>query len=172
MTLLEIKQQAASLLGISTNFNATTVETVAIDKCAKIIINEVSEQYVDVKHVEKVFAYGGKIYYKDLSKKVKSIAVVKYNDKAVKFNEYAMFFTVEKEGEYEVKYNYVPIVEEDIELDFPPRFTTNILALGVAGEYCFRKGLIDEAEDFRKRFFIGLNNVTNTKKSYKIKVVH
>ena len=171
MTLLEIKKQAALLLGISTNFTTPTVENMAIDKCAKIIVEEVSEQYVDVKHIEKVFAHSGKIFYNDLSKKVKSIAVVKRNGQAVKFNEYSTFFTVDKDGEYEVKYNYFPYVEDGIELDFPPRFTTHILGLGIAGEYCFRKGLIDEAEDFRRRFLTALTNVTNTKKSYKIKVV-
>ena len=99
------------------------------------------------------------------------IAVVKRNGQAVKFNEYSTFFTVDKDGEYEVKYNYFPTIEDGIELDLPPRFTTHILGLGIAGEYCFRKGLIDEAEDFRRRFLTALTNVTNTKKSYKIKVV-
>ncbi|MBO5304485.1 MAG: hypothetical protein J6A99_02290 [Clostridia bacterium] len=171
MTLLDIKKHAALLLGISTNFTTPTVENLAIDTCAKIIVEEVSEQYVDVKHIEKAFARSGKIFYNDLSKKVKSIAVVKRNGQAVKFNEYSTFFTVDKDGEYEVKYNYFPTIEDGIELDIPPRFTTHILGLGIAGEYCFRKGLIDEAEDFRRRFLTALTNVTNTKKSYKIKVV-
>lgn len=160
MTLRNILEKAAVLLGITVDFDNVGEEEKLFIECGKEVLSVLTGEYTDIKTTEKVSSSDRKIYYSSLVKDVKRIIYVEYRGEKVKFKEYAKFITVPADGEYDVIYSYnltFKKITNDIEL--PPRFSVNILAAGVAGEYCFRKGFYSEAEAYGKRYESALKNI-------------
>lgn len=162
MIFKDILVKAAEIIGDSDiDFDQPEEKTEKLISCGKMIYTELTEEYVHLKHRENLQVTDGRIYYSEFTKPVKDVMKVKKDGVVLSFTVYPIFLAVEAEGEVEVSYVYhaeEPTLEE--ELDLPPTFTSSVLAVGVASEYFYRTGLIDEAVFYKNRYDNSLLNLT------------
>lgn len=166
MILKNVLIKAASLVGADVNFDESGDEQTLFTECGKDAILRVGAEFADVRTKQKAVSTGGMIPYSALNKSVKRVIKVVTADGKQPFTEESDGIKVGFDGEAEVTYAYFA---EPIgllsEIDLPPRFGLNMLALGVAGEYCYRKGFYKEGEIYDKRFAAALANATRDAKS-------
>ncbi len=171
MILKDILVKAAEIIGDGDiDFDQPEAKTEKLISCGKMIYAELCEEYVHLKHKEKLYVTDGRIYYSDFSKDVKDVMKIKKHETVVPFTLYPLFLAADVEGEVEVSYVYHP--EEptlEDELDLPPAFTPAVLAVGVASEYFYRSGLIDEAVFYKNRYDNSLLNLTRKRGYVKLK---
>lgn len=171
MIFKDILVKAAEIIGDSDfDFEEPETKTEKLISCGKMIYAELCEEYVHLKHKETLNVTDGRIYYSDFTKDVKDVMTVKKNETVLPFTLYPLFLAVATEGDAEVSYVYHP--EEptlEDELDLPPTFTASILAVGVASEYFYRSGLIDEAVFYKNRYDNSLLNLTRKRGYVKLK---
>lgn len=166
MTLKDVLEKSAALLGLTVDFDIGGDTENQLTDCGKEVLSVLTGEYTDIKTTEKTVACDNKIYYTALANDVKRIIKIEKNGTRVKFNEEAQYVTVPENVEYTVTYAYnlrVPYVTSQINL--PPKFSKNILAVAVAGEFCFRKGHYTEAEAYSNRYETALKNVLRPAKS-------
>ena len=73
------------------------------------------------------------------------------------------------EGSAEVEYLFHPgTLEADDEVILPPQFSEYVMAIGVASEYYYRLGYIEEAEFYKARFDNAVYNLSRRLKSFRI----
>lgn len=138
--------------------------------CANTIYQELVELYIDLKNKEKIIISDGKILYSTFSKRIKDILSIYKNGIKQTFRLYPLFIEIEEKGEVDVKYTYLPenlSLEDDLVL--PPPYTENMLAMGIASEYFYRSGLIDEAIFYKNRFDNALLNLSRKRSSFELK---
>lgn len=162
MILKDVLQKTAELLGVTATFGETlTDDEKLLVKCGDSVIAELVEECIDVKTSEKLYAFDKEILYSSFSKKVKSIISAVYDGKKVPFTEYADRMTLPLSGEYEIRYNFtLGDLALTSELCLPPKYTANVLAAGVAGEFCRRKGLYTESEAYSARYAGAIKNLS------------
>lgn len=160
MTLRNIMEKAAVLLGINVDFDNAGEEENFLIECGKETLSALTGEYTDIKTTEKVASSNKRIYYYSLTNDVKRVIYVESRGNKIRFKEFSDFITVPADGEYDVVYSYnLKLRSITSEIELPPRFSVNILAVGVAGEYCFRKGYYNEAEAYGKRYESALKNI-------------
>ncbi len=166
MTTKNILEKAASLLELTVNFTTVNATSARFLSCGELILNELTSQYTDLKKTETVFQEG-EVLYSSLSKgPVLRILSVKQNGRKVKFREGTTSFEVSCKGQAEVTYSYcIKDVTLTTNIELPPRFTDDLLALGVAAEYCYRTGFNDGAQKYGERYTTALQNVVGCKKT-------
>ena len=137
---------------------------------ANMIYQELTTEYAHLKHKEKLFFEDGRVYYSSFSKKVKDILGVYVNSQSVPFKVYPLYMEAEVDGFAEVKYIYhADDLELDDEVILPPQYTAYVLANGVASEYFYRSGLIDEAIFYKNRYDTAILNLSRPRKSIIVK---
>lgn len=166
MTLKDVLEKSAMLLGLTVDFDSVGETEAQLSDCGKEVLSVLTGEYTDIKTTEKAVASDNKIYYTALSNDVKRIIKVERNGKSVKFNEEAQYFTVPENVEYTVTYAYnLRITALNSQIALPPKFSKNILAVAVAGEYCFKKGHYSEAEAYSNRYETALKNILRPSRS-------
>lgn len=166
MILKNVLIKAASLVGEDVDFDASGDEQTLFIECGKDAVLRVSGEFADVRIRQKAVSTGGLIPYSALNKNVKRVIKVVTNDGKQPFIEESDGIKVGFDGEADVTYAYyAEPTGLSSEIDLPPRFGLNMLALGVAGEYCYRKGFYKEGEIYDKRFAAALANATRDAKS-------
>jgi len=166
MILKNVLIKAATLVGADVDFTETGDEQTIFTECGKDAVLRVSGEFVDVKTKEKAVSVCGVIPYSALKKSVKRVIKVVYSDVKQPFVEENGGIKVGFDGEAEVTYAYYAEASGlTSEIDLPPRFGLSLLALGTAGEYCYRKGFYKEGEIYDKRCSAALDNVTRDIKS-------
>lgn len=173
MNLRQILEKATENLSLSIDLTEPNSENALLISCGNAIISQLVEEYIDVKKVETVISVDKKIPYAELKESVKNVYAIKANGKSVKFHEYADHIAVDKDATYEITYSYV-LGEKGLDdvIVIPPKYTVNILAVGVAGEYAYRKGFLEEGRELRTRYLIALKNLEKTAKSVRLKEVN
>ncbi len=164
MTTKTIAQKTAELLRMEVDFDTENDTASAILSCARYILRELTEQYVDLIATDTVTVADKKISFSALSKTPVHILSVKQKD-SVRFREYPTYIKVPREGTYEVTYSYFlhSLGTGDV-VTLPPKYTEDVLSLGVASEYLYRTGYTDDAALFGERYYTALKNLSSTRK--------
>lgn len=163
MTLQDIIERTAAIIGVEESaLNMPTQIYNKIRDSVVTVYTELITEFVPLRTKEKVNISGGKLFYEDLTYRVREILAIKTSVGRLKFNEYPEYVQTDNyDGEAEIEYLYytVPAVNTD-RLILPPQFTEYVLAVGAAAEYFYRSSLLDEAVFFRNRFETAVNNLT------------
>lgn len=141
-------------------------------KCADMIYQELTAEYAKLKHQEKIWFEKGRAYYAAFSKKVKDITSVCEDRSGRKVCFKIRPFCVEADINGYATVNYLYHPDEagmDDELELPPQYTPHVLALGVASEYFYRQGLIEEALFYRNRYDVALLNLSRRRQGITLK---
>ncbi|HKL74389.1 MAG TPA: hypothetical protein VJ903_05835 [Clostridia bacterium] len=141
-------------------------------RCGNMIYLELIEEYVRLKEEEEITFVDGKADFSSFSKLVKDVISVQKDGVNVSFSVYPNFVTTDScSGKATVKYVYHG---EELDVNdnviLPPQFTPYVLANGVASEYFYRSGLIDEAAFYKNRYDTSIINLTRKQKSIELKV--
>jgi len=138
--------------------------------CASLIYRELTEQYIELKTKEKLYVENDKIYYSAFSKKVKDIINISKDGQKVGFKLLPTYLECVEKGEVEIKYVYnTDELELTDEIILPPPYTDNMLSMGIASEYFFRSGLIDEALFYKNRYDNALINMSRRRNGFILK---
>lgn len=162
MTLRDILEKTKAIIG--EDFDLDEEEEGAkrdrLIASALSIYDELTSDYVHLKAEEEVEFEDGICYLDAFTNRVKDILTVKQNGSNVNFEMFPLFIRcIGLQGKCEVKYYYTPPQPSlDSALSLPPRFSEYMLANGVASEYFYRTGLVDEAIYYRNRYEYSLNN--------------
>lgn len=172
MTLKSILEKTVSFLGITVDITQTGDEQTLLITCAKDLLMRLTGEMTDVRKRKEVIAENGVIPYSDVDEEYKRALRLTKGGRKKTFLETSTGLIVEEDGTYELTYAYFarPAALTQT-VDLPPKFSVNVLALGTAGEYCYRKGLYKECETYDERFTSALNNLLATAKSITVKAV-
>jgi hypothetical protein len=137
-----------------------------------MIYQELTEEYAQLKDQIEIEFVDGKANFCDFPKLVKDIISIYVGGARQDFTVYPNFvLSSVKNGKAQVKYCYHP---KDLQMldtvTVPPKFNANVLAIGVASEYFYRSGLIDEANFYKNRYDTCVINLTRHQKSIDLKV--
>lgn len=129
------------------------------------VLSEIAEEYIPFIKSEKLQTENGVITYDKFSERVKEII----STSGVKFNAGIKGVEFCVDGEYEIKYSYIPKkVEIDGEFDLPTSITERVLAYGVAGEYALMTERYSECVNYDNKFISGLKSAKRVKKERKM----
>lgn len=139
--------------------------------CGNMIYSELTEEYVRLFATAEVIFTDGKVYYNAFPKSVKDIISVYKNGIKQDFTIYPAYILSDITGVATVKYVYhgEELTLKDT-VDLPPQFNAIMLSYGVASEYFYRSGLIDEAAFYKNRYDTSVVNLTRKQKSIDLKV--
>lgn len=161
MKLKDIVNRAAILLGLDGEALASPIIATKLLQCSNSIYEELVLQYIDLKTNEDLLFSDGRCYYPSFSKRVKEILAVEKNGEKIPFKVYPQFLFCNEEGTFNVKYlYYLSDLELEDEIIVPYNFTLNILGYGVASEYYYRQGMLDEAVFYKNRYDTAIENLT------------
>jgi hypothetical protein len=131
--------------------------------CANMIYSELTLEYVHLKARQMVtFNALGRADYTLFSNRMREVLSVKINGVQVPFEMFPehVQINVNASTRAEVDYLYhAPELGLNSQLVMPPRFSEHVLAVGVASEYFYRTGLVDEAAFYKARYDNAINNL-------------
>ncbi len=160
MTLREVLERTIAIIGENIDLDEKGAEKDKLIAAALSIYDELTCDYVHLKAEEEVEFKDGIAYFTEFTSKVKDILSVKQGGKSFNFEMFPLFVkSADLQGNATVKYYYKPDEPElDSLLELPPRFSEYMLANGIASEYFYRGGMVDEAAYYRNRYEYSLNN--------------
>jgi len=160
MTLRDVLEHTKAIIGEKINLDEQGEQKDKLLAAALSIYDELTTDYVHLKAEEEVVFEGGVAYFADFEKNVKDILSIKQAGKNISFEMFPLFVkNANITGTVEIKYYYKPDEPElDSLLELPPRFSVYMLANGVASEYYYRSGMVDEATYYRNRYEYSLSN--------------
>ena len=172
MTLKQVLQKAVEIINNGRiDVNTASEELTRLIDCGNFIYSEIADVYCDAKYSERVISIDGIINFADLTKDVKKVLKVTKNSVDIEFKEYNDHIDVSDGGAYKVCYAYKSSdVELNDNLDIPAFFTVYSVACGVASEYFFRTGLVEEALFYKNRYDRAVNNLTSDRRRSKLKI--
>lgn len=137
---------------------------------AKMICHELSSVYASPVTEEEIEFSLFKADYSIFSERVKDIISVKSGSRRLAFSPQNRYVAIAENGSFSVKYSYIPAEPTlDGELDLPPAITDGHLAWGIAAEYLFRMGFIEEANVYKNRYDLVLVNQLREKRRITLK---
>ncbi len=135
------------------------------------VISEISEEYLPFMHAEKVTSINGIISFSALEKRVQKVESVE-NEKGekIKFSVGLNSLSIkEKDGEYLIKYSFIP---DDAKfgdsVDVPAQITKRALSYGVAGEYALMTERYDESVNYDAKFNTAMRIASRDKKERRL----
>jgi hypothetical protein len=164
MKVREILSQAAFLLGkqeLSDFFSGSDaaatsqLQQEADDflRCYNMVENEIALDYLPLTAEQSMETSAGKLVYTAfLRSPVSIVSVTDVYGNRLPYTVYPAYLQT-KQGVALVTYSYAPEAKTlSDESEFVTRVSQNLLAFGVAGEYCLIKGLYEEAVVWDKKF--------------------
>ena len=170
MTLKDIAEKTLAFLGVNADMDQTGDEQTFVTGCVKDALMRLTGEIVDVRTKKKVVAENGHIPYSSVDADFKRAFSLKKNGKRFSFTESADGLETEEDGEYEVAYAYFvrPATLTSV-VALPPKYSVNVLALGAAGEYCYRKGMYKESEVYDDRFLTAVTALDRVAKDVTVR---
>ncbi|MBR2341821.1 MAG: hypothetical protein IKA72_05385 [Clostridia bacterium] len=178
MTVKEVVILASELLGISSDVKAFLggdasvgeVETANLLRAFNLVEHELALDYFPLFCEETLDVDSGRLYYKDLSRAaVRISSVARENGEKIPHRIFSEYMQIEA-GRAVVKYAYTPAIKDiDGESDFLIGVSANLMALGLAAEYCFMNGLYAEAEAWDKKYRTEITSAYRARPSKSIK---
>lgn len=166
MTKKSILEATARMLGLTVDFSEESDLSAALGACCDYVLNELSTQHEDLLTTETIDSSDKKLMFSRFRENVVHVRAVKLNGRKVGFTLYPDRIQIGRDGEYEVAYTYSinsPLLTERLKL--PPKYTEEILSLGVAAEYLYRTGYERDAAMFSDRYFAALKNLSVVKRN-------
>lgn len=167
MTLKDALKKALEIIGDDDidldSDSEPTANTKKLISCGNMIYSELTEEYVFLRREETVTATDGKIVLSGLEKPLKEVVRIKRNDKNIPYRLFPSYIRLggRVSGEFTLVYTYHGgELGLDDELLLPTSFTAAALATGIASEYFYRSGLIDEALFYKNRYDNTVLNLT------------
>lgn len=129
--------------------------------CANCVYSELTSEYLSLRKVEKRVFKNSKVWYTEFEEPVREILKVNNGGSSVKFTMYPDYVCCEGfEGEAYVEYIYKgKALKKNSSMSLPPQFSEYTIAMGVASEYCYRNGLLDEALYYKSRYETSIVNL-------------
>lgn len=171
MKLSEILTRAAAIIGLDdVSVSVPSVTLTKLTDCANTVYSELVLEHIPLKNKEDITFTGGKAFYSDFRYRVREVLSVKVRGVKTPFVMYPTYVESEgAEGSAEVEYLFHPgTLEADDEVILPPQFSEYVMAIGVASEYYYRLGYIEEAEFYKARFDNAVYNLSRRLKSFRI----
>ncbi len=166
MTKKSILEATARMLALTVDFTAESDLLTALGACCDYVLNELSTQHEDLKNTETIASSDKKLLFSRFSEKVVRVFSVKKGGKNVRFILYSDHIRVREDGDYEITYSYAVCSPELTEwLTLPPKYTEEILSLGVAAEYLYRTGYERDAALYSDRYYTALKNLSVVKRN-------
>ena len=173
MTLKDIAEKTVSFLGITLDFSQTGEEQTFVTTCVKDVLMRLTGEMVDVWKKKSVATSTGSIPFSSVDADYKRALSVSKNGKKVSFGETSAGLQVGESGTYDVTYAYfVRPATLLATIDLLPKYSVHVLALGAAGEYCYRKGLYKESETYDERFLAAVRTLEKVVKNVTLKAVN
>lgn len=170
MILRDILQKTIEILGENINIEETSVKKTRLIACANMIYHELTTEYVHLKNKESLNFEDNRLYYSHFLYKVKDIVGVYVNGLSIPFRIYPMYIEADIDGMADVRYLYhCEELSIDEEVVLPPQYTAFVLASGVAAEYFYRSGLIDESIFYKTRYDTAILNLSRVRKGITLK---
>lgn len=164
MTLSDIIGRVIQILGLEDEVSLA-VPSAKLNKlidCANMMIGELTQEYIHLKTTESISFCDGRAYYKDFGRQVREVLAVKESKAKRHFVMYPLYLYADGlEGAAEVTYLYhLGTLGLADAVELPPQYSVHTLAVGVAAEYCYRIGLVDEALFYKNRYDNSLINLS------------
>lgn len=166
MTKKSILEATAQMLGLTVDFTEESDLSRALGACCDYVLNELSTQHEDLLTTETVATSDKKLLFSRFTEKVVHVLSVKKDGRKVGFTLYPAHIKVGRDGEYDVTYTFAisaPLINEWLKL--PPKYTEEILSLGVGAEYLYRTGYERDAAMFSDRYYTALKNLSAVKRN-------
>lgn len=173
MKLKDIVEKALEIIGDeSIDINTPSPKLAKLTRCGNYIYHEICEEYSLLLGEEEIEFDNGRANYENFSKYVKNIISIYANEQKLEYNVFPLYVKAGTfSGKAIVKYNYhASTLNLEDTAELPPQFTAEILSNGVAAEYLFRSGLIEEAAVYKNRYDTSVINLTRVHKSFDLKV--
>lgn len=170
MTLRDILQKTIQILDEDINLEETGIKRTRLIACANMIYQELTTEYVPLKNREILCFEDKRLYFSNFVYKVKDVLGIYINGESIGFRIYPMYIEADIKGNAEVVYLYHS--EElaiDDEATLPPQYTAFVLASGVASEYLYRSGFVEEAMFYKTRYDTAVLNLSRIRKGITLK---
>ena len=172
MTVREIAEKACDIVGLNINMSVSGDEQTFLVDCTKHVLLRLSSELTDIKKKKTITVENGIALYSDIDANYKRGIRLMKNGESVKFDETSEGLVTDKDGEYELTYAvYIKVTSAISTVNLQPKYGVMMLAEGVAGEYCHRKGMYKECEEYDRRFVTALENTEKQTKTYTVKAV-
>lgn len=168
MILRDVINRVIQIAGLESEVSVDTpgAKLNKLIDCANMIYSELTLEYVHLKTKEDILFENGRAYYGSFSKNVREVLAVRQNGVKKPFTMYPLYVEADIEGAGEVTYHYylgeLSLIDE---LTLPPQFNEYVVATGVASEYFYRTGLVDEAVFYKNRYDNAVTNLSRRLKS-------
>ncbi len=171
MILKDVLEKAKGIIcDDEINLEISSKKRTKLIDSANLIYRELTEQYIELKTKEKLTVENDKIFYSAFSKKIKDVISIDKDGVKIEFKLMPTYLECPVKGQVEIKYVYTydELSLED-EIILPPPYTDNMLAMGIASEYFYRSGLIDEALFYKNRYDNALINMSRRRNGFILK---
>lgn len=129
---------------------AETVNTLLY--CFNAVEDELARKYMPLSTAEDLTSHSGKYYYTDFAHTPVKIKRVLANGKEIGFTLLTEYMSVNA-SKITVEYEFAPSKKQlDGTSDFGLEISENLIALGIAAEYCLINGEIEAAELWEKKY--------------------
>ena len=133
-------------------------------QCFNYVYKEIASGYFPLLEKEKVVFKDNKFYFKDLSKQIIFVKKISKGNKKLKFYLYPEYIECETDSA-EIVYAYLPndfVLTDEVNL-FGGKVLSQVMAYGVAREYCLIMGNYSDADVWENRFKNSLENIASKK---------
>lgn len=167
MTLKDALKKALEIIG-DDDIDLDTTDTPAgnlkkLISCGNMIYGELTEEYAFLRNEEEVNFVDGKFAVSNLQKPLKEIIRIKNHDRNIPYKLFPSYIELggKISGNFTVIYTYhASELGLNDALVLPQSFTAASVAAGIASEYFYRSGLIDEALFYKNRYDNTVLNLT------------
>jgi hypothetical protein len=130
-------------------------------KCGNLIYRDIATDYMPLIHTEKIKTADGKINYASFSKTPLRVLSVKAGGVKAGFKAYPGYILLDNSGEAEITYSFFPPEKAaQEELEAMAGITPQMIAQGIAAEYCLITGLYEKSVLYQERFKESLRALT------------
>lgn len=171
MKFIDVINRAAEIVGAEPNFEEMNAAAKKLIACGRLVYGELTAEYVRVVQEEDIAFADAKAEFTAFSKPVKEILSIVKDGVRREFKAFPAYVSCQITGKAKVRYAYhCDEPELHDELVLPSQFTPAMLATGVAGEYYYRGGLLEEAVFYKNRYDTSVINQTRRQKPLELKV--
>ena len=135
-------------------------------QCFNYVYKEIASSYFPLLEKQKVVFTDNKFYYKDLAKQIVFVKKISKSGQKLKYYQYPQYIECETDSA-EIVYAYLPndfSLTDEVNL-FGGKVLGQVMAYGVAREYCLIMGNYSDADIWEARFKNSLESIASKKRS-------
>ncbi len=173
MNVNDVIDKAISIVGLTgVTHESEDAKVKQLYECANYVYAELTTQFVNLRKVEKIAFKDSVADYADFEETVREIIKVNVGGESKKFIMYPTYVCCEGfSGDAYVEYYYAGgNLQKGSVMPLPPYFTDYLMATGVACEFYYRNGYVDEAMYYKSRYENAVSNVSKKLRGFAIPV--